>query len=165
MSLAILYTTKYGSTRIAAETIARRCAEAGASMPEVLDVGSLSRLPEVDTIVIGAPVYGGSIPRPMRAFVESHIDGLLDRSVALFLSCLYTGDRAEQQLADNYPSRLVAHSLGRYYVGGRIRLGELRWLDRLIMKRVGGVDHDVDSFNDAEINRLVRDVAGAEQGG
>jgi menaquinone-dependent protoporphyrinogen oxidase len=166
MSVAIVYATKYGSTREAAQMIARRCADAG--LPESdISVTKLDRsatMPDASTVVIGAPIYGGVIPTHVRAFLEAHEEALFDRRVALFLSCLYTGDRAEKQLADNFPPRLVAHSFGHYYVGGRIKLSELRWLDRQIMKRVAGVDHDVDNFSDEEIGRIVEDIVAAERG-
>ena len=162
MNLATLYATKYGSTREAAEELTRLVRERGLSEAQIgmLDLGRSPALPEADTIVIGAPIYAGPIPKSVSRFVQANLDALLERRVGLYLSCLYGEGRAEQQLADNSPARLVAHSFGQYYVGGRIKLGELRWLDRVIMKRVGGVDHDVDNFNRDEIGRLAKDVAG-----
>ena len=162
MNLATVYATKYGSTREAAEELTRLVRERGLSEAQIgiLDLGRSPALPEVDTIVIGAPIYAGTIPKSVNRFVQANLDALLERRVGLYLSCLYGEGRAEQQLADNFPARLVAHSFGQYYVGGRIKLGELRWLDRVIMKRVGGVDHDVDNFNREEIGRLAKDVAG-----
>lgn len=162
MSLAILYATKYGSTREAAEELTRLVREHGLSEAQIgmLDLARSPALPNADTIVIGAPIYAGTIPKSVSRFVEANMDTLLERRVGLYLSCLYGEERAEKQLADNFPARLVAHSFGQYYVGGRIKLGELRWLDRVIMKRVGGVDHDVDNLNREEIARLAKDVTG-----
>jgi menaquinone-dependent protoporphyrinogen oxidase len=160
MNLAILYATKYGSTRDAAAELARLVTESGASDSEVqvIDLARAPALPEATTVVIGAPIYAGKIPKAVSRFVDANLDALLERRVGLYLSCLYGEERAERQLADNFPPRLVAHSFGRYYVGGRVKLGELRWLDRVIMKRVGGVDHDVDTLNAGEIARLAADV-------
>lgn len=157
MTLAILYTTRYGSTRSIAETIADRLRDAFSGV-QIVDVNRRSDLPEADVVLIGSPIYGGSTPRAMRAFVDAHLDELLSRRVGLYLSCFYDGTRAEQQLADNVPPRLVAHSFGAYFPGGTVTFSRLRWIDRLLMKKIAGVNDDVDRRNEAEIDRLVSDV-------
>lgn len=163
MKLAILYATKYGSTREVAEEVARLAAESGVDRGRigVFDLAGYSAMPDAPTIILGAPIYGGTVPRSVRRFLDAHLDELLERRVGIFLSCLYGEERAEQQLADNFPARLVAHSYGRYYVGGRVKVGQLRWLDKQIMKGIGGVSEDVDRIDRGEIARLARDaVAG-----
>ncbi|MFW5686352.1 MAG: flavodoxin domain-containing protein [Spirochaetota bacterium] len=164
MTLAILYASKYGATREAAEQIAGACIAAGLSQTDVqtLDIARSPDLPEADVVLIGAPVYGGSIPRSVSRFVEANLDTLLERRVGLFLSCLYEDARAEQQLADNFPPRLITHSFGHYYVGGRVTFDRLRWLDRVVMKKVAGVDHDVDKLRTEEFERIARDVVSAQ---
>ncbi|MFW6293734.1 MAG: flavodoxin domain-containing protein [Spirochaetota bacterium] len=161
MRLSILYSSRYGSTQLAAEAIARGCEDRdiAPSDIELRDVREDSGMPAGEIVVIGAPIYGGTIPKAVSRFVEANLDSLLDRRVGIYLSCLYDGERAEKQLADNFPARLIAHSFGQYYVGGRVELTQLRWLDRVIMKRVGGIDHDVDKTNPAEIRRLIDDVS------
>ena len=160
MRLAILYATKYGSTQLAAEAVARGCEDSGLAPEDIRlqDLRRSSDLPDADTVLIGAPIYGGSIPRAVSRFMESNLDTLLGRRVGLYLSCLYDGDRAEKQLADNFPARLVAHSFGRYYVGGQVEVSRLRWFDRLIMKRVAGIEEDVDRTNPEEVRRLIDDL-------
>lgn len=160
MRLSIVYSTRYGSTQLAAEAIARGCQDRDIAPTdiELRDLREDSTMPAGEIIVIGAPIYGGTIPKPVTRFVEMNLESLLERRVGLYLSCLYDGPRAEKQLADNFPARLIAHSFGQYYVGGRVELTQLRWLDRVIMKRVGAVDHDVDKTNPEEIRRLIDDL-------
>jgi menaquinone-dependent protoporphyrinogen oxidase len=162
MRLSIAYSTKYGFTQLAAEAIARGCQDRDIAPAdiELRDLRAESSMPAGEIVVIGAPIYGGSIPKAVSRFVEANLDALLERRIALYLSCLYDGERAEKQLADNFPARLIAHSFGQYYVGGRVVLTQLRWLDRVIMKRVGGVEHDVDKSNPEEIRRLIDDLSG-----
>ena len=160
MKLAILYATRYGSTRRAAEAIAAGCRDAGydASDVSVEEITRSTRAPDADTVVIGAPVYGGRIPNQVTRFLDSHLEELMAKRVGLFLSSLYAGTRAETQLAENFPSRLITHSFGCYYVGGRVDFDSLRWWDRLMMKRVAGVERSVETTNDEEISRIVADV-------
>ncbi len=160
MKLAILYASRYGSTRRAAETIAVRCREAGMDASDVLteEITRSTPVPEADTLLVGAPVYGGKIPREVSRFLDAHLERLTQERVGLFLSSLYAGTRAETQLADNVPSRLITHSFGCYYVGGRIDFDSLSWWDRFIMKRIAGVEQSVDTTNADELERIVTDV-------
>lgn len=162
MKLAILYATRYGATRRAAELLADACLKRGLEQTDVQtdDLTNLRTLPEAQVVVIGAPIYAGSIPKGASRFLDAHVDELMHRRVGLYLSCLYEGERAEQQLADNFPPRLVAHSFGRYYVGGRVEPGKLRWIDRMIMKRVAGVREDVDRLRPQEIERAAAEIMG-----
>lgn len=164
MNLAILYATKYGSTREAAEELTRLVRERGLSEAQIglLDLGRSPALPEAETIVIGAPIYAGTIPKSVSRFLDANLEALLERRVGLYLSCLYGEGRAEQQLADNFPPRLITHSFGHYYVGGRVTFDRLRWLDRVVMKKVAGVDHDVDKLRTEEFERIARDVVSAQ---
>ena len=163
MTLAILYATRYGSTRRAAEAIATRCREAGMDASDVCveEITRSMSVPDADTIVIGAPVYGGRIPKQVTRFLDAHLEVLMRKRIGLFLSSLYAGTRAETQLADNYPSRLITHSFGCYYVGGRIDFDSLNWWDRLMMKRLAGVERSIETTNDEEIGRIVADVTRA----
>ena len=160
MKLAIVYATRYGTTRRAAELMKDACLARGLDQTDVQthDLTDLRTLPEAPVIVIGAPIYAGSIPKAASRFLDEHVDELMHRRVGLYLSCLYEGEQAEQQLADNFPPWLVAHSFGRYYVGGCVEPGKLRWLDRMIMKRVASVRDDVDKLRPDEIDRAAAEI-------
>lgn len=162
MSCAIIYTTKYGATQEVAARIAADLTKAQVEA-EAVEVSPKLPLPEAQTIVVGAPIYAGSAPGRITNYLEAHRDKLLSRRVFIFLSCLYEGTRAEQQLADAFPSWLVAHSSGNYFAGGRVDFSKLGFLDRLIMKKVAGVSEDVDRLNPQEIERLVESVRGATE--
>ncbi len=157
MRLAILYASKYGATRSVAETIADGCRDEGIET-SVVEIGKSTPVPDADVVLVGAPVYAGSIPGRVRRFLEQNTESLTQVRLGLFLCCLYSGTRAEQQLADSVPARLLAHSFTRRYVGGRIDFDSLRFCDRQIMKRVGGIDHSVDTISNEAIRRIMADV-------
>lgn len=160
MSIAIVYASRYGTTRSVAESVAARINERGRSRATLLDAGTARRAdcPADPIIVVGLPIYGGSTLAPIARFLERHERKLLERRIAFFMSCLYTGPRAESQLADAVPSVLLAHAYGRYFVGGRVDFSELRPLHRFIMRRIGAVSGDVDKLDQAEVDRMVRDL-------
>lgn len=160
MRLAVLYASKYGATRSVAEAIASLCREEGmdASDVSVTEIGRSTQMPDADVVLVGAPVYAGLIPGRIRRFLEQNLDSLTQVRLGLFLCCLYSGTRAEQQLSDNVPTRLLAHSFTRHYVGGRVDFDSLRFCDRQIMKRVGRIDHTLDTISNEAIRQIVADV-------
>ncbi|MFP4375580.1 MAG: flavodoxin domain-containing protein [Spirochaetales bacterium] len=157
MSCAVIYTSKYGATREVAERIVAGL-KSGQVDAEAVEAAPKRPLPDAETIVVGAPIYAGSAPGRMTNYLEAQREKLLAKRVFIFLSCLYEGSRAEQQLADAFPSWLVAHSSGNFYVGGKVDFSKLGFLDRLIMKKVAGVSEDVEKLKPEEIDRLVETV-------
>lgn len=154
MSVAILYSGRYGTTKGVADTVTGAL---GGDVP-VIEIRRGVACPDADAIVIGAAIYGGKASGAVGSFVESHRDALMGRRVLLYVACLYDGERAEQQLAESYPPWLIAHSSGRYYVGGRVVWSRLSFFHKLLMKRIAGIDGDVDRLRTAEIDRMVADL-------
>lgn len=153
-STAVLYYSKHGATRAVAEQVARK---SGADLTEI---GRGADVPEADRFVVGLPIYAGTVPRPAVAWLERARERLLGSTVYLFVSCLSEGSKAESQLADGVPAWLVAHSSGTYFVGGQIHLEGLGFLERLIIRKVGGVTDDVDRLNEDAISELVAAIRG-----
>ena len=156
MSIAILYATRYGSTRDVAELLAGRLAK-DVRLYDLADRAPVD-LSDVSVVVIGSPVFSGRVPGAVRRFVAGARELLARRAVVLYMTSLYSGARAEAQLVDNYPAWLVAQSRANHFVGGRIRLAELRRIDSLVLRRVGLVSDDIDTISDSSIDELISSV-------
>ncbi|TVQ18258.1 MAG: hypothetical protein EA382_17915 [Spirochaetaceae bacterium] len=154
MSIAILYSGRYGTTK----GVADRVAGAVDGDVPVTQIRRGIECPDADTIVIGAAIYGGKASGAVTGFVESHRDALMGRRVLLYVACLYDGERAEQQLADSFPPWLIAHSSGRYYVGGQVVWSRLSFFHKLLMKRVAGIEGNVERLRSTEIDRMIADL-------
>jgi menaquinone-dependent protoporphyrinogen oxidase len=156
VSVTVFYASRYGSTAEVARIIADRLT---GNVDVVSLAGTESIDPEsTDAIVIGTPVFAGRMPRVVRRFIDRNRHALTRLPVVLFVTCLYTGDRAAAQLADNVPGWLVAHATPAHYVGGRVRLDQLRWLDRVVLQRSGVLSGDVDTISREAIEKVVEDV-------
>ncbi len=134
MSACIVCVSKYGATRKCAEMIAERLS-AGTT---ILDLGARRAvcLDRCDTVVIGGPIYGGTIHRRMVSFCRRNRKALLQKRVALFISCAYQGERAEEQLLHAYPDWLYVHAFARRALGGELHMDKLKGLDRLLVARL-----------------------------
>lgn len=101
MRIAVVFTSKFGATRRAAEYIAK------ALDAEIFDIKQ--QLPSVDVfdmIVFGSGIYMGRMPRSMRSFLTNNAERLSEKRTALFVCCTMHGEKAEKQLA------LAAESVG-----------------------------------------------------
>lgn len=65
----IIYDSKYGNTRLVAETIAEAMGEVEATVSEVKTV-DLTRVTESDAILIGSPNHMGKATRRTRKFID-----------------------------------------------------------------------------------------------
>ncbi len=156
MSVAIVYASRYGTTA----HVARRITE-NVSVPATLHDLANDREPNLGDariVVVGAPIYGGRLPGHARRYLEFAERNLLQREVALFISCLFQGEKAQQQLVDAFPDSLAAHAFGRYAVGGAVAFEKLSFFHKLIMRKVGGLNTSIERINGAEIDRLIADV-------
>jgi menaquinone-dependent protoporphyrinogen oxidase len=101
MTTAVVFTSKFGATRTAAEYIAK------ALDADIFDLKQES--PDIsgyDAVVFGSGVYMGRIPRSMRSFIASVAEATADKKKAMFVCCTFSGEKAEKQLA------VAAESLG-----------------------------------------------------
>ena len=132
----IVYESKYGNTRLVAETILegmREVAGVEASLSELSEVAS-DKLVEYDAIVVGSPNHLGMATRSIRKFIdEVGKSGLAGKLTAVFDT--YMGrdfkkavKKMEKQISEKAPGlKLAAHGLSLKVEGmkGPIAEGEL----------------------------------------
>lgn len=145
-SVAIVYASKYGATETVAQRLAAALQENGVaevwcSETSAADPGQLAR---AGMIVVGGPIYAGRIMSDVPKFCEANRKLLLERVVGLFITCLYEGDQARTQLSEAFPSWIHGHACAHADLGGAVRLHQLKFLDRFLMRNVGKVREDVD---------------------
>ncbi len=101
-SILIAYATRYGSTREVAEAISARLRERGLSV-DVRRAREVRSLDGFSAVILGAPLYLGSLLREARKFLNRHRTALSQMPVALFvLGPVHGGkelDDARTQLA------------------------------------------------------------------
>ena len=149
MATTIVYESRYGTTKEIAETIAR---DLDGDI-EIARPGSVSaeRLANSDTIIIGSPIYAGSGSKKIVNFCQRHRSLLLERRIGLFISCMYRDEKAEQQIAEAFPAWLISHAEHTDWLGGRVTVAGLRFLDRIIAVRFAGVKEDLDEIHPERI--------------
>jgi len=82
-SILVTYATRYGSTREVAETIGARLRESGFDA-DVRPVREVRSVDGYDAVVLGAPLYIGSLLKDAVAFLGHHRVALQQLPVAVF---------------------------------------------------------------------------------
>ena len=90
MRTAVIYSSKTGNTKAAAEYIAGRI---GA---EAIDVRSAPDVSSYDRIILGMGIYAGRPSKAMSEFIESNKDSL--KGASMFVTCLYNEEKGAKQL-------------------------------------------------------------------
>lgn len=98
MSALILvgYATRYGSTREVAEAVAAMLRESGLEV-DVQPVRKVRALASYRAVVVGAPLYIGSLHKDARRFLSQHREALSERPVAVFALGPTHADEQERQ--------------------------------------------------------------------
>ena len=156
MRVLIAYATKYGTT----ESIAARLRD---KLPGHVDLVNLKTtldpaVDQYDVVLVGGAIYAGRIRGEVTKFCERHQEALTSTRVGVFISCLYDGEQAGDQIGANFPGWLLTRAFGRYNVGGAVELSRLRFVDRIIMQKVAKVTADLSDISESEIDRIVADV-------
>jgi menaquinone-dependent protoporphyrinogen oxidase len=157
VSILIAYRTRYGTT----ERYARLLAERLPGESKLADLGHSRRLSPGDygLILLGSPIYGGTILPGVSSFCERYREELLSRPVGLFICCLYEGERARAQLDSAFPDWLSLHAFGRWALGGEVRLERLNLLDRFLVRGLIRVQRDIAKMRPEAIEPIARRVA------
>lgn len=136
MKTAIVYATKYGSTKKAAEKIAGKLGDCTLfdihALPESLD--------EYDCIILGSYVHMGVLQRDIRAFALGQIRFLMTKKLALFVCCAFL-ENEETYFNNNIPPQLLKHAVACAALGGELDRSRLKGMDRLVARMVLKADH------------------------
>lgn len=148
MKALVVYRSKYG----AAAECARRISERLNAECDVVDLKSETPDPaQYDIVVIGGAIYSGKILRGVRRFCSKFMGVLQEKTVGIYISCLYADDKAREELEGNYPDWLKAHSVAMEWFGGNAVLDNMSSIDRFLYAKVAGVSEDVRAIRDDRI--------------
>jgi menaquinone-dependent protoporphyrinogen oxidase len=83
-SILVVYATRYGSTQEVAEQVAATLRECGLAV-DVQPARQVQTLEGCRAVVLGAPLYIGSLHKDARRFLARHTSALAERPVAVFV--------------------------------------------------------------------------------
>ncbi|HEY3317534.1 MAG TPA: flavodoxin domain-containing protein [Coriobacteriia bacterium] len=145
-SVLIAYATKYGSTREVAEAVAKRLRERGLTA-DVKPAREVRSLDGFDAVVLGTPLYIGSMLKDATALLEGRRSELERMPVAVFALGPITAEQASAEGRSQLDSALaktpwLSPAASELFVG-KYDPAKLRFLDKLIAVLPASPLHDV----------------------
>ncbi len=132
MRVAIIYTTKGGTTRECAYLLER---ELRGHDVTVLEMKNAHDLDEYDIIVLGFPIRMAKPSRSARKYIKAHKNELVSKRVAYFMCCGFI-DCAEEYAEKLLPRELKEKAIDITCLGGSLDPSRFKGFDRFIVRSV-----------------------------
>ncbi len=132
MKIAIIYTTKGGTTRECAQLLVR---ELGGQDVAVFDMDEAPKISEYDIVVLGFPIRMAKPSKRARKYIKEHKDELLRAKAAYYMCCGFI-DCAEEYAEKILPRELKESALDVTCLGGSLDPTRFKGIDKMIVKAV-----------------------------
>ncbi len=132
MKIAIIYTTKGGTTRECAELLKR---ELSAHDVSVFDMNESPALYDYDLVVIGFPIRMAKPSKTARKYIKENKALLLNARVAYFMCCGFI-DCAEEYAEKILTRELRERAISIACLGGSLDPTRFKGFDKMIVKYV-----------------------------
>lgn len=137
-SILVAYTTRYGSTQEVAEAVAATLRQHGLEV-DLQPVRKVGTLTGYQAVVLGAPLYIGSLPKDAQRFLAQQREALSQRPVAVFALGPIHEDENERQGSRAQLDQELAKfpwlaPVAIEMFGGRYDPARLRFPDSLIAR-------------------------------
>jgi len=151
MKTLILYATKHGAAREAAERIAKRIP--GAVLHDLKQSG-IPSLVDFDCVIFGSSIYVGSIRKEAKTFLARNADALKEKKLGLFL-CGLQPEEEKQFFASNFSPDLLTAAKATAFLGGIFDPKKTGFMGRLVIKAVAKLTEYSDKIDNDKIERFV----------
>ena len=132
MKIAIIYTTKGGTTRECAELLAK---ELNTQDVDVYDMDEKPDVQSYDTIVIGFPIRGARPAKKAKRYINENEKVLLEKRVAYYMCCGFI-DCEDEYAEKALPKELRDNALTVTCLGGSLDPSRFKGFDKVIVKAV-----------------------------
>jgi len=153
MKTIILYATKYGSCADIAQRIAGKI---DGSVTHNLKE-AVPSLEEFDCIILGSPVYAGSIRKEAKRFLLHSADILLKKKNGLFL-CGMDTDSKDAFFSANFSPEILEKTAAKDFLGGVYDPKKANFFERFIMKLITKQSGCISAINDGKIEKFAEEM-------
>lgn len=143
MKTLIAYASKYGC----AKKCAIKLSEKLSGEVDIIDLKAQETpdLSMYETIIIGGSIYMGQIQKQVTKFCKKNTEILKQKRLGLYICCMFTGEKAKNQLKNAFPNELLNIAAAKEIFGGEIIIDKLKLMDRIITKMVAGANDSTDA--------------------
>lgn len=155
--IAIIYTSKYGTTEKVAKLLADKL-EYKVTLIS-LKQNNNPDIDAFDTIILGTSIYAGSPRKEITKFCKKNQNRLLEKTIGLFICGMQPGmDVRNKQIVKAYPEPLRQHAKIAAFLGGEFQFEKMNFLEKFIAKKASKVTNSVSSIDYSAIEEFVKEL-------
>ncbi len=157
----VVYSSKYGATKKAAELLREQLLKDGAERVELINLKTErpQDLSGFDTVAVGSSVYIGSINKKVKRFLEENKGELLRKKLGLFLCAgAEKQEDLEKIMSDNFNLELRSAALVTGYFGHAYYVDRMGLFDKMIIKKVGNVTENRENLDQKAIEAFAMNL-------
>ena len=151
MKTLILYATKHGATREIAKRIADKI---GNAQIHNLKTSGTPDLTKFDCVIVGSPVYIGTIRKEAKAFLAQNVSALCAKKLGLFITGMEM-ENGHTNFEPNFPSEVLRAAKAKVFFGGIFDPQKAGAIERMMVKFVKKNINYINNIDDDEISRFV----------
>lgn len=153
MKTVIIYATKYGSAKKAAEKLKNKLS--GDPLLINIDQDAVPPLAPFDTVVLGSSIYFGKINKQLTQYISRHESELLTKRLGLFIcGGIPNEEELKKELENAFPSTLHEHATVETNFGYEINYDQLKLYERFIMKVIAKTKENTSNLSADAIERF-----------
>ncbi|MCD6233515.1 MAG: flavodoxin [Candidatus Marinimicrobia bacterium] len=146
MKILIIYATTHGTTAKAVDLLTRHLEN-----HEVRSVNIKKETPpdpeNVDVIIVGGSIHAGRIQGRIKKYLAQYQSVILQKKLGLFICCMEKDHKARDEFEAVYPETLKKHAIAHGCFGGEFLMDKMNFLQRVIIKKISGVDKTVSQID------------------
>lgn len=150
MDILIIYASKNGVAKKAAERLADELAQSNTIM--LCDINDAPPSPsDFDVVVLGGSIRMMKLNKKLKAYLKEHIDTISNMPAAFFICCGIIRDFNDYKVTE-LPSK-IKFSLGVECFGGELKPDKLKGLDKMVVKAMRNsiLSQDSDLANSSDL--------------
>ena len=156
MKTLISYASNHGCTEQAAKELKQIIGEGTILVnlkkekkPDISDYGR---------VIIGGSIHAGQIQKRVTDFCAQNLGQLKEKEIGLFICCMHEGEVAQEQLKKAFPEGLHQVAKAEAVFGGAFDLERMKFLEKLVVKKVAKVTESVSNINHEEISHFANNM-------
>ena len=150
MHTLILYMSKHGTTEKTVTLLAEKLKDSSIKIVNLQKDGP-PNINDFDNVIIGGSIHAGTMQSKLRKYVENNLPDLLSKKTGLFMCCMERNEKQEEQFNNAYPMQLRETASCKAYFGGEFKFSRMNFIEKAIIKKISGIDHD---FSDIDIDAI-----------
>ncbi len=153
MSTLVIYMSKHGCAGKAARIIRENLHDDDVTLVDLKTKPAID-LSRYDTIIIGGPVYLGSLQKGLRNFCDKNLPALLTKRIGLFICCMNQGDAACAHYESVFDASLRFRAVAAGIFGGELDFEHLSLIEKSVLGQVVNITASVSRFDEAAVREF-----------